>query len=327
MIPEQVLRDILQSSRGKKVLVVGDMMLDQFIWGTVSRISPEAPVPVVQVSSDSFHLGGAGNVVNNIHALGGIPLPVGIIGEDDAAARIRKTLGENRIDSSGLVVDFSRHTILKTRIIAQNQQVVRTDREDKSPLSSAIQTAVTESCSRFVAEADAVIISDYNKGVISSFLMKEILSLARQKDLMVLVDPKIEHVSYYAGATIITPNQLEAERMTGISITGEDSLISVGKELLQKLNCQAVLITLGEKGMSLFHNEGAHIPIPSVAKEIYDVTGAGDTVVSMMTLALLGGATHEAAAIMANYAAGIVVGKVGTAVVTAKELNDRFAGE
>jgi D-beta-D-heptose 7-phosphate kinase/D-beta-D-heptose 1-phosphate adenosyltransferase len=314
----------IRSFQDKKVLVIGDMMLDQFIWGRVNRISPEAPVPVVQVIYDSFHLGGAGNVINNIKALGGLPIPVGVIGEDDAAFKMKEAFAEKRIDMSGLVIDPTRSTILKTRIIAQNQQVVRTDREDTTAIDETCRTDITARCLEAMEGAEAVVISDYNKGVISDRLMRDILAKAADLGRMVIVDPKIEHVALYQGVTMITPNQYEAESMAGIRITDERSLRSTGEALLERLNATAVLITLGAQGMTLFQEDGSVIPIPSTAKEVYDVTGAGDTVISTMTLALIGGATWEEAAVMANDAAGIVVGKVGTAVVTAEELNDRF---
>lgn len=307
-----------------KILVVGDLILDEFIWGSVSRISPEAPVPVVWVKRESFMPGGAANVANNITSLGGQAFIVGVIGADDRGGVLKKELDKKNINTDGIVADSSRPTILKTRVIAQHQHVVRIDKEDSAPLSKEIIGGMLDYIKDKIKEVDAVILEDYGKGVISSDLVKETVALARRAKKIIAVDPKQEHFSYYKNITVMTPNRFEAGDAVGIEIKDEASLNKAGKELLLKLSCDSVLVTLGEDGMKLFERGGKATHIPTVAQEVFDVSGAGDTVIAAFTLAQAVGASLIDAAYISNFAAGIVVGKMGVAVTNPAELIERM---
>lgn len=302
-----------------KVLVIGDLIMDHFIWGKVARISPEAPVPVVEVTSESLMLGGSANVVNNIHSLGGHSLVTGVIGRDDDGRKLVRALKEKSIPTDGIVVDTGRPTTIKTRVIAHSQQVVRFDREKKDTIGALSAQRVLSYIKKAVREADLVVISDYAKGLISAPLVEEIVSICTKAGKPIAVDPKVEHFGYYKGVTIVTPNNLEASLASGIEITGEDSLHMAGEALFRSLGCEALLITRGEHGMSLFE-EGSQTHIPTVAKEVFDVSGAGDTVIGTLALSIAAGASFKEAAVLANFAAGVVVGKVGTATLTPTEL-------
>jgi len=302
------------------LLVVGDIMIDEFIWGTVTRISPEAPVPVVAVTRENLLLGGAANVVHNVHSLGGRVLLAGLIGDDRMGEKIKKLLTEQKIDSEGLVVQAGRPTIVKTRVIAHSQQVVRFDRESRESISAQSQEMLLGYLDKSWGQVDGIIVSDYGKGLITPSLMEFIMQRKKKEVKLVAVDPKMNNFNLYAGATVVTPNRQEAEAAAGKEIKDEASLMEVGRILLERFASQAILITRGEEGMVLFERGGDVINVPTVAKEVYDVTGAGDTVISALTLALASGHDFPTAAVVANYAAGIVVGKVGTATVTPEEL-------
>jgi len=302
--------------------VVGDIMLDEFIWGKVRRISPEAPVPVVEVIDETYRLGGAGNVAANIRGLEGRAIPIGVVGRDAASNRIGDLLEEAGIETYGLV-RADRPTTVKTRIVAHNQQVVRTDRESKKPLSAEINTDLDILFTQFLRGAAAVIVSDYDKGVINRDLLTNILPKAQAAGIPVFLDPKVHHADYYKPITAITPNHHEAELLTGLLISTEKTLDEAGRKLLQKFDCEYALITRGEEGMSLFHRSGSH-HLPTFAREVFDVTGAGDTVIATLALARAAGATMEESAVLANHAAGIAVGKVGTATVSRSELVSDF---
>lgn len=303
-----------------KVLVVGDIMVDEFVFGNVDRISPEAPVPVVDVSKEIFCLGGAANVVSNICSLQGKAFISGIIGADSIGGKLMSELSRLKVPLEGLVIDPNRPTILKTRIIAHSQQVVRVDREKRMKVEGEILGNLLFYIYRTIDEADTLIISDYGKGVITSRLLKEIVPFAKKRNKPIIVDPKIENFLSYKDVTIITPNHHEAGALIGAKITDKKSLHWVGNKILERVGCEAVLITRGEKGMSLFRKDSDPIHIPTEAKEVYDVTGAGDTVIAVLALCLAGGADLEEAARIANFAAGIVVGEVGTATVKPDEL-------
>jgi D-beta-D-heptose 7-phosphate kinase/D-beta-D-heptose 1-phosphate adenosyltransferase len=305
---------------GKRIVVLGDLMLDEFIFGRVRRISPEAPVPVVEVERQTLTLGGAGNVAANLVALGAEPLPVGLVGDDADADRLRAALTEIEVSSSGLVTDRGRPTTLKTRIIAHNQQVVRADRESKRVAAETIETRLIEAFDNYLEKADAVVISDYNKGALTRRVLNETLALARQRGLTVCLDPKLKSFTDYQPVTIITPNHQEASEAAGLAIEDTASLREAGKRLLEIVDCRAVLITRGEEGMALFTDDGTMTTIATVAREVYDVTGAGDTVIATLTLALASGASFVEAAVLANHAASVVVGKLGTATVSRNEL-------
>ncbi len=312
------------------ILVVGDLILDRYIWGKVSRISPEAPVPVVEVTREDFLLGGAANVAANIVSLGGKVTIAGITGNDRARDVLLKLMEERDIDTSGVFTD-NRPTTVKTRVIAHHQQVVRFDREDHSRINSGLFKEMLKFIEKKVKKdgIDAIIISDYKKGVISRELVKGILRHARPAGLFVSVDPKVGHFPFYKGVSIITPNLKEASEGSGIEIKDEATLIKAGKKLLKGLRLEAVLITRGEEGMSLFMKEKdsktadiIHYHIPTRAKKVFDVTGAGDTVIATFTLAHASGASLIEASEIANYAAGIVVGEVGTATVRPEQLKE-----
>lgn len=309
---------ILGAFKKKKILVIGDLILDRYIWGKVNRISPEAPVPVVEVSHENFLLGGAANVAHNIVSLGGHASLVGVAGKDRGGDIMKRMLEEKGIHCDG-VFWGSRSTTMKTRVIAHSQQVVRFDREDKTRMDGKMFREIISHIGNALFGYNAVIIADYKKGVISAELMKEIVKKARNRNIFIAVDPKVGHFHYYRHVSLITPNLNEASLASGVDIKDEASLMEAGQLLLKNISCEAVLITRGEQGMSLFQNDTV-VHIPTAAKNVYDVTGAGDTVIAAFTLAYAAGATMKEAAVVANHAAGIVVGEVGTAVVTLDQL-------
>ena len=316
---------ILNAFSGKSILIVGDVMLDEFIWGKVARISPEAPVPVVQVDRETYRLGGSANVAANIRELNGTPIPIGVVGRDAAAERTERLMTDAQIETNGLL-RADRPTTVKTRIIAHNQQVVRADRESRQPFSSELNSDLAKLFLQHLPKAAAVIISDYDKGVVNRELMATILPAAQTARVPVYLDPKVHHAEYYRPITAITPNHREAELLTGMTIDSLAQLEEAGRRLLQRFECEYALITRGEEGMSLFSSSqtDASHHLPTFAREVFDVTGAGDTVIATIALARAAGATMEESAVMANYAAGIVVGKVGTATVSPSELIAEF---
>ncbi len=318
------LKEIISKFDRTKILVIGDLMLDEFIWGDVSRISPEAPVPVVHARRESFMLGGALNVANNIHALGGRVLPCGVIGHDIRGQRLMEELKAKGIGTEGIVVDKGRPTTLKTRIIARHQQVVRVDRETTEAIDHRVLGRILRFLREKISRVNLILIEDYGKGAIVPQLLREVLRLVRQHKKPIAVDPKEDHFSYYRGVTVVTPNHHEAQAATGIKMNDKKSLRKIGRSLLNRLKSKAVLITLGEEGMCLFESSGGITRIPTVAQEVYDVSGAGDTVVSTFSMALAAGADMKEAAHLSNYAAGVVVGKVGIDVVTREELLERI---
>jgi len=310
------------------ILVVGDVMLDHYIWGKVSRISPEAPVPVVNVTTENLLLGGSTNVVNNIHALGGRVIVCGVIGHDDAGRQLVHMLRVQGIHTDGLIVEDNRSTTIKTRIIAHSQQVVRFDRETRSAIEKDTHRQIFKFVQQQVKDGlDAIVISDYCKGVVTSELVRDIVKLAKKNNVIVSVDPKVAHFGIYSGVSILTPNTREAAIGSKIEIEDDESLLKAGDLLLKKLKCRAVLITRGEHGMTLFEHNGKVTHIPTMAREVYDVTGAGDTVISTLTLAMAAGAGMADSAKIANYAAGIVVGVVGTATVRPEDLKKKILAE
>jgi rfaE bifunctional protein kinase chain/domain len=311
---------ILDRFQGRRLIVLGDLMLDEFIWGEVRRISPEAPVPVVEVRRETLQLGGAGNVVTNLLSLGANAIPIGILGEDEAGRRMRDLFAEYGASVDGLLPVPGRPTTRKTRIVAHSQQMVRADREDRSLISESIEQQILALYLEALPSADAVILSDYDKGLLTPALLQSTIQAARAARKPVCLDPKIRHFPHYRLVDVVTPNQLEAERASGIEITDQQSLLQAATRIRDLLDCRHVLITRGELGMSLFDAEGAISHIPTTAREVYDVTGAGDTVIATLTLALSVDAPLREAAMLANLAAGVVVAKVGTAPVSRDEL-------
>lgn len=312
--------EIINNFSKKTILVVGDIIMDQYIWGNVSRISPEAPVPVVDVKEESYLLGGAANVLNNIISLGGKAMVCGVIGHDDIGRMIIHELRIREIDTGGIIVESDRPTTIKTRIVAHSQQVVRYDREKKEDINKSSREIIKGYLKNKLFEIDGIIISDYYKGVVTKELVKEIISIVNNRGLPILADPKVGHFDLYEGLTLITPNIFEASTGSGVSIHDNKSLEMAGMALIEKLRCKATLITRGEEGMTLIEDNREVTYIPAVAKKVFDVTGAGDTVIGVMALAIAAGATLKESAIIANHAAGIVVGKVGTAVIGVEEL-------
>ncbi len=321
------LKSIVSEYKNKKILVIGDLILDEFIWGKVSRISPEAPVPVVWVDNESFMPGGAANVANNISSLGAKVYLVGVVGSDDRAAILRGELEHKGINTDGIITDATRPTTLKTRVIAHQQQVVRIDKERIGPVREKIVNKVVNYLKKSIDEIDAILIEDYGKGLITPKLLKSIIGLAKKYKKTISVDPKEEHFSFYRGVTVITPNYQEASRAVGFKISDKASLKKAGQILLNKFKVKIAIITLGEEGMAVFEKGKPPKRIPTIAQEVYDVSGAGDTVISSLTLSLASGATPMQAAHIANCAAGIVVGKVGISVVGEDELIARIREE
>ena len=327
----QRVTKLLTSARRSRILVVGDVMLDQFIWGSVSRISPEAPVPVVDFKSESFMPGGAANVARNLSALGAAPELFAVVGNDDSAVRMRELLREQHVGCGGLIAHSARPTSIKTRIVAHQQQVVRVDRESKTPLDSATTSQLLESIERRLKGADAVIVGDYGKGVVTQSLLNALKDLCRKHGVWLSFDPKPVHHLNLTGLSLITPNRKEAFELSELpddtrhaNPLSDLNLIRTAEHLLKNLSPALLLITLGEQGMLLCRRGQKAIHIPTVAQEVFDVSGAGDTVIASFTLAIAAGASPLEAAIVSNHAAGVVVGKVGTAIVTPKELIASF---
>jgi len=323
----KALRQYIQRFPQASVLVVGDLILDHYVMGRVSRISPEAPVPVVHVESESLRLGGAANVFNNILALGGKADLCGVIGADESGRLLMKELGNKRSSRGGVVIDHDRPTTRKSRVIAHNQQIVRYDVEGRSELKATLQRRILQYVESRLRELSCVVVSDYAKGVVSATLMSEITRLAALRKVPVIVDPKVEHFGFYKGVTVITPNHLEATQAAGMHGDDDQTINEAGAMIRQRLGCQSVLITRGEKGMSLYEGDGASSHLPTQARQVYDVTGAGDTVIGTLALALSTGASIKTGAMLANYAAGIVVRMVGTATVTPTQLSEALGHE
>ena len=334
------LKKIIERFPKAKVLVVGDLILDEYIWGDVERISPEAPVPVVWAKKHTYVPGGAANVASNIRSLDGSISLVGVIGRDKNRDILLSQLQKRKITTTGIFVESKRHTTVKTRIIAGHQQVVRVDWEHIEPLPKELNQRIIKFIEKNIDDFDGIIIEDYGKGVINMHLLEELISLARSHKKIITVDPKEEHFQYYRGVTSITPNRRELEnatkylkikdtqnrfRLNTYRLFTDKDIDLAAEQILKYLNLDSILITLGEQGMHLFEKNGRITHIPTVAQEVFDVSGAGDTVVSTFTLALSCGADKLEAAHIANFAAGIVVGKVGTAVTTRKELLERIS--
>ena len=322
MLTKTRVTEILNTLRDRNVVVLGDVMLDEFVWGDVTRISPEAPVPVVDVRRESIHLGGAANVLANLVALGARGTVVGVVGNDDAGKRLRKGLAE--LGTDNLIVDEVRPTTTKTRIIAHSQLVVRADRESRKPVDANLEDKIVSHLKESLANADAFVVSDYDKGVVTPRILREILPLAYER-VPVLIDPKLRNFNHYRPATLVTPNHHEALRMSDSEDHSDDGSRHAAQVIREKLGCNAVLITRGDRGMMLLGADGEPVYVKTAAREVYDVTGAGDTVIAALAAALASGTSMIEAATLANHAAGIVVGKVGTATATAGELIATFA--
>ena len=314
------LAHILSSFDGKNVLIIGDFMLDEYVWGSVKRISPEAPVPVVNVEKRTYMAGGAGNTASNIASLGGHAKIAGVIGDDHQGEQLCNKMEELGVAINGLVKETGQSTITKTRIIANKQHVVRVDVEKRRELDQHVQSSIINYIDSEIAGVQSVIISDYGKQVITKQVSEHAIKAAKKHNIPVIVDPKGNDYQKYKGATVITPNILETEYALNIEISDEDELINAGKKLNEFINGTAILITRGSDGMSLFVREGTMMHIPAVARNLYDVTGAGDTVVSTIAMALSTGASLEDSVYLANQAAGLAVEKLGTTAIKRSEL-------
>jgi rfaE bifunctional protein kinase chain/domain len=316
----KILKKYIDGFSQAKIFVIGDIILDEYVWGDVSRISPEAPVPVVAVTQETKMLGGAANVIHNLATLGASPVLCGVIGEDRAGHEIISKIKDMGLKTDGIVPERDRPTSVKTRVVAQNQQVVRFDRERRSDISPESLGRILDIIKKNLDTIDGIVVSDYGKGVISSDLMKGLREMVRDDSVIIAVDPKTGNFEYYHEVDVITPNHHEAGNFCHIDIVDNDSLMRAGRRMLGELNCRSVLITQGRDGMTLFEKEGKITHIPTVAKQVFDVTGAGDTVISTFSLGLASGLDLKSSAILSNFAAGIVVGEVGTSTVTAEEL-------
>ena len=314
------ITQLLSTIRERPILVIGDVMLDHFVVGSVDRISPEAPVPVVRFAREEYRLGGAANVANNIRALGADVELIALAGQDAEADRLRTELTQIRVGSSGLVIDSARMTTRKTRVVTtRNQQVARIDYEADTEIKDEIEQRLIAEIQKHAPEASAIVISDYLKGCITRGVMQAVVATAAERGTPVLVDPKIPHVDYYAGATIVTPNHHEAEIAANMRVRSEDEARGAARLFRERAKCQSVLITRGDQGMWLL-TDGIEGNLPASAREVADVTGAGDTVIATLALSLAAGATLTEAARLANEAAGIVVARFGPATVRAAEL-------
>jgi D-beta-D-heptose 7-phosphate kinase/D-beta-D-heptose 1-phosphate adenosyltransferase len=325
-MPETLLergaRRLFERMRDKRILVVGDVMLDEWVWGTVSRISPEAPVPVVAVNDHSFTLGGAGNVANNLRAIGAHVAFAGAVGDDAEGHRVKKLFDDIEVNHDAVVILGDRPTTRKTRIVAHNQQVVRADWESVESIAAVDSTNLCERVRELAAECDAVVLSDYAKGLFT----RELVEAVRAAPI-VTADPKPRNIALFDGVTVLAPNATEAAAATGIAIRDDASLERAGRALLERLGCRYVVITRGERGMALFGGDGTRVLVPSVAHTVYDVSGAGDTVIAVLTAALAADASIEMALQLANFAAGAVVEKLGTATASPDEIVALVGGD
>lgn len=326
MLTQSRVAELLKNCKNKRIAVVGDLMIDKYVWGTVARISPEAPVPVVEVDTETDRLGGAANVANNIQSLGGIPVLLGVAGNDANGARLLQLVEQQGCTTEGIVTDESRPTTIKTRVIAHNQHVVRIDSEQKKEISPAIQEKILAVLRHIIGGLDAIIFEDYNKGVIAAPLITQMIELAKKNNTIVTVDPKFNNFFSYQNVTVFKPNKKEAEEALGRKLLTDADVNLAGKELLERLHAGNVLITRGEKGMSLFDRSGSVVTVPTQAQKVTDVSGAGDTVIATLTLALAGGATLHEAALLANHAAGVVVAEVGIVPIEPAALLHSIAG-
>lgn len=331
-LPVARVKELLSAAVRTRVLVVGDVMLDQFLWGKVSRISPEAPVPVVDFDRESYMPGGAANVARNLAALR-VPTELfGVVGHDTAANQVKELLATQKVNCRGIVAEAARHTSIKTRIVAHQQQVVRVDRESRHDIKPGTAQRLLTALEKSIQKADAVIVGDYGKGVITQTVLDGLKQLCRQRGVWVSLDPKPVHHLQLDRLSLITPNRKETFELAGLSDDTRNpdplrdtALMKAAESLLTKLAPALLLITLGEQGMLLCQRHQKPFHIPTVAQEVFDVSGAGDTVIATFTLAVAAGASPVEAALFSNQAAGIVVGKVGTATVTPEELLASFA--
>ena len=326
-ISRERLTHLFKQFNGKRIAVVGDLMLDRYVWGTVARISPEAPVPVVEIEEESVRLGGAANVANNIASLGGKPLMIGVVGDDDGGKLFRQRVEAQQFSAEGMVVDGSRKTTIKTRVIAHNQHVVRIDQEMKQEIGVEVQAKILEVLASHMNTVDGIILEDYNKGVLTRELIKNIVGLAARQNKIIAIDPKFNNFFEYNNVSVFKPNRMETEEALGVRLKSVEDVRNAGRELLKRLHAESVLMTLGEEGMMLFERNGEISHMPTKARHVADVSGAGDTVIATLTVALSAGATTKEAAALANFAGGIVCGEVGIVPIDKQVLFDAFLAD
>ena len=320
--------ELLKSSfEGKRIAIIGDMMLDGYFWGDVKRISPEAPVPVMEVEEEFFRFGGAANVALNILKLGGIPIPIGVIGYDNYGTIFTSLLNEMNIENDGIFTDTDRPTTTKTRVIADNHHVVRIDKESKEPLSDDIERKLSIYLTGLINSLDGIILQDYNKGVLTKSFIQKTVSLANQLGLTITVDPKFDNFFEYRNVTVFKPNKKETESILGMKMESDEDVSFAGNELLNRLNAKYVLLTLSEEGIAVFAKDKPEKRMPTKARKVADVSGAGDTVISTLTMALAAGADIYEASTLANYGAGIVCGEVGIVPIEIEKLFDSVVKE
>ncbi|MFT5170572.1 MAG: rfaE bifunctional protein kinase chain/domain [Candidatus Marinamargulisbacteria bacterium] len=317
---KQTVLDKISGCLEQKIIIIGDIILDEYHWCKVERISPEAPVPICKVQKTTLVPGGAANVAHNIQTLQNKPVLFGVIGNDSSGEKLTQVFRDQNLETTFIIKDDTKPTILKSRIIANQQHVVRVDREDADAISRKTQTLLLKNLELELDDAQALLISDYQKGTLPDKFIKKIILLANKKKIKVIVDPKGDHYLKYKGAYLLTPNFHEFQTVVKKSVRTEKEILVEAQRLIKKLNLEALIITRSEKGMSIVTREGEKIDIPTKAKEVYDITGAGDTVISVLTIALAAKCNIEEAGFLANYAAGIVVGKIGTSTTTFPEI-------
>ncbi len=321
------LLDILNRSKNKKIAVIGDIMLDRYRWGNHARMSPEAPVPVVEIESTSESLGGASNVFNNLYFLGAKPIIIGVVGNDEAGEIIKKKVQTENLPTDGIFTDSTRITTVKERVISNGQHVVRLDWEGKSKVSEEVQRKIIDYLNTIIRDLDAVIIQDYNKGVIDGDLIDKIVAKCIANETILAVDPKLENFFNYKKSTLFKPNILETEKALGMNIKTQSDVRKAGRELLDRMECGCILITQGREGMTLFHKNGTVQQIQSRVRRVSDVSGAGDTVIASFTLALSAGASYVDAAHIAALSAGIVCEEVGVIPVEIRKIREYLESE
>ncbi|MFP4528803.1 MAG: D-glycero-beta-D-manno-heptose-7-phosphate kinase [Candidatus Kapaibacterium sp.] len=312
-------KDIIRQCNGRTIAVIGDVMLDRYFWGHVSRISPEAPVPVIDLERESFHLGGAANVAKNLKSLGLEPLLCGVVGDDTSGASFIDISKKVGINPRGLYMDTTRPTTVKTRIIGNNQQIVRLDREVRDSVSSEAEEFIIKAL-QSTPGLSGIIFEDYNKGTISSVLIREVITFARENNIPVFVDPKYDNFFNYKNVTVFKPNKKEAAQALGVEIRNREDILATGRSILEKTHCDNLLLTLGKDGMMLFESSGEYTQVPTIARHVADVSGAGDTAIATLAAAYSGGATIREAASLANFAAGVVCEQPGIVAIEPDQL-------
>ncbi|MBI5323711.1 MAG: D-glycero-beta-D-manno-heptose-7-phosphate kinase [Ignavibacteriae bacterium] len=324
-ISEKRAKEIIENSKGKQIAVIGDVMLDRFFWGNVSRISPEAPVPVVDIESETYHLGGAANVANNLKSLGIVAILCGVIGNDNSGKNFVEIANNSGISTLGLYEDPKRPTTVKTRIIGNSQHIARLDRETREQLPPEGEKFILDTL-KSRRELAGIIFEDYNKGTISATLISRIIEFAKKKNIPMFVDPKFDNFFSYKNVTVFKPNRKEAQQALGFTLKNEEDILKGGKIILDRLGCEFVLMTLGKDGMMLFESEGQVYSVPTRARRVADVSGAGDTAIATLAASVAGGATIPEASSLANYAAGVVCEEPGIISITIQNLIKSIAG-